>query len=83
LTFIGIPGSVKTIGANAFQGASSLTEITIPASVTEIGINAFQDSGLTTVYIPRDNNLKPKLDAGSQSFYGRNAVNVIYSGVIY
>lgn len=33
--------SVTTIGAGAFEGCSSLTEITIPQSVTSIGSDAF------------------------------------------
>lgn len=37
-----IPNSVTSIGAYAFSGHSTLTDITIPNSVTEIGSSAFE-----------------------------------------
>ncbi len=61
-----IPEGVTTIGASAFGGCSSLTEIHIPSSVTLIDAWAFMDcSGLITVTIP-----------SSVSFIG----NVAFSG---
>ncbi|MEI3081114.1 leucine-rich repeat protein [Paraprevotella clara] len=36
-----IPGSVTTIGSNAFYDCTSLTDINIPNSVTSIGEQAF------------------------------------------
>lgn len=41
LTGAGIPGTVTSIGANAFQ-SSGITAITVPESVTELGNGAFQ-----------------------------------------
>ena len=36
-----IPGSVTSIGNNAFYGCISLEEVTIPGSVTRIGVGVF------------------------------------------
>ena len=48
-----IPGTVTTIGHDAFSYRSGLTRVTIPTSVTEIGYKAFGwCSGLTSVTIP-------------------------------
>jgi len=44
---------VRHIGASAFEGCKTLTEVTIPASVTTIGTNAFHGcTGLTKLTIP-------------------------------
>ena len=48
-----IPGSVTTIGNNAFSNCTGLTSITIPNSVTTIGDQAFFGcTGLTSITIP-------------------------------
>ena len=48
-----IPNSIKSIGASAFKGCSSLTSITIPNSVTSIGGWAFGKCyNLTSFTIP-------------------------------
>ncbi len=52
-TTFSIPGSVTSIGDNAFSGCVSLTSITIPKGVTEIGTSAFSDCvGLISILIP-------------------------------
>jgi hypothetical protein len=48
-----IPNSVITIGDDAFQDCSGLTNVTIPNSVTSIGRSAFYDcTKLTSIIIP-------------------------------
>lgn len=48
-----IPGTVTTIGDDAFAYCSGLTRVTIPISVTTIGHNAFRYcKGLSSVTIP-------------------------------
>ena len=48
-----IPGTVTTIGHDAFAYCSGLTRVTIPISVTTIGHNAFRYcKGLSSVTIP-------------------------------
>ena len=49
-----IPGSVTTIGNDAFYYCYRLTSVTIPGGVTSIGANAFYFCyGLTSVSIPK------------------------------
>ena len=67
-----IPNSVTSIGDNAFQYCSGLTEVTIPNSVTSIGSGAFRDcSGLTEVYCHAEN----VPNTNSVAFYNTNVSN--------
>ena len=53
LTSVTIPGSVTSIGEEAFALCTSLTSVTIPAGVTSIGEGAFSFcESLTSVTIP-------------------------------
>lgn len=50
---ITIPNDVTSIGDNAFDGCSKLTDITIPDGVTNIGVAAFRNcSSATSITIP-------------------------------
>ncbi|GHV11775.1 hypothetical protein FACS189491_03610 [Spirochaetia bacterium] len=51
LTSVVIPGSVTSIGENAFWG-NKLTSVVIPSGVTAIAPGAFKDNKLTSVVIP-------------------------------
>ena len=76
---------IYNIGTNAFNSASSLSQITIPASITSIGANAFQDASvLNIVYMwpltratLNATNPSPNLSDGSgQTFYGKENVTI-------
>ena len=45
----GSDSELTDIGAGAFEGCSSLTEIAIPAGVTEIKADTFKNSGLSSI----------------------------------
>jgi uncharacterized repeat protein (TIGR02543 family) len=48
-----IPGSVTSIGDNAFLNCGNLTDVTIPGSVANIGEDAFENcEGLANITIP-------------------------------
>ena len=49
-----IPEGIKSVGADAFIGAQSLTEINFPDSVTDIGESAFGFCDLANVEIPKN-----------------------------
>ncbi len=52
LTSVSLPGSLKSIGAYAFRGCSSLKSVVIPDSVTSIGESAFyRCTALTTATV--------------------------------
>lgn len=51
---ISIPGSVKTIGDNAFNSCHNLTEVVLPEGLETLGNAAFHScSGLTLVELPK------------------------------
>lgn len=53
IKYIMLPKSVKTIGASAFEGCSSLKGISIPSRLTEVGKNAFKGcTSLTQLALP-------------------------------
>ena len=52
VTIVTIEDAITTIGNNAFQNCSSLTNITLPATLQSIGSNAFANTKLTTITIP-------------------------------
>ena len=64
LTSVYIPGSVTSIGENAFLSAP-LTEVDIPSSVRTIERNAFRFTEASSVIIRGDN-----VSIGSEAFYG-------------
>ncbi len=45
---------LTSIGANAFEGANSLTSITIPETVKSIGTDAFKATKLSSIIIPKN-----------------------------
>ena len=48
-----LPGTIQTIGTQAFQGCVSLRQVVIPDGVTTVGFSAFLGcSGLRSVTIP-------------------------------
>ncbi len=71
-----IPGTVTTIGHDAFAYCSGLTRVTIPISVTEIGYKAFGwCSGLTNVTIPNS-----VTSIGMDAFYACSGLTSVTIG---
>ena len=53
LTSITLPGSMTSIGDDAFYGCTNLTSITLPNGVASIGYNSFKGcTGLTSITLP-------------------------------
>ncbi len=53
LASVTIPGSVTSIGDDAFSFCPSLTSVTIPSGVTSIGVDVFEGcNSLASVTIP-------------------------------
>lgn len=48
-----VPGTVTTIGDDAFFGSAGLTNVVIPGSVTSLGNEVFSESGLTSITLPQ------------------------------
>lgn len=48
-----IPGSVKTVGENAFINCASLTEVTFEEGTETVGNDAFNKTGVTEVTLPK------------------------------
>ena len=72
-----IPGTVTSIGGNAFEDAAELTSITIPDSVTSIGGTAFKATGLTSITF--DGNA-PSVGSNAFDSIGTGAVAYAYIG---
>jgi hypothetical protein len=79
LTSVMIPGSVTSIGENAFSGCYDLTNFTILNGVTIIGAQAFSGcSGLTSITIPGNG-----ITIGSNAFYlCYNLTNIVLPGSV-
>lgn len=74
-----IPGSVTTIGYQAFYGCSSITNIEIPNSVTTIGNYAFgYCSSLANIEIPKDVRT-----IEYNAFHGCTSLSSVYISDIY
>ena len=70
-----IPGSVITIGDQAFEGCMNLTSINIPASVTTIGQQAFANCWhVTTITFAANSSLTT---IGQGAFFGCNSLTSI------
>ena len=72
-----IPGTVTSIGGNAFEDAAELTSIIIPDSVTSIGGTAFNATGLTSITFDGD---APAINGKAFDSVGTGAVAYIRAG---
>jgi hypothetical protein len=78
LTSVTIPGSVTTIGEDAFEFCFSLTNVTIPNSVTNVGQYAFARCySLTSVTIP--NSVTGIGDGAFEFCYDLTSVTIPHS----
>lgn len=77
IIYVNIGSIVTSIGANAFQNATNLTQVTIPSTVTAIGSNAFEEAiNLVQINIPDS-----VTSIGSNAFKGASSltsVNIPY-----
>ena len=76
LTSITFSGSsnLKSIGVNAFFGATGLTSVVIPNGVTSIGDTAFYGTSSLTSVTVEGNDTSPPLNIGHGAFY--NAIKL-------
>lgn len=65
--------NVTSIGASAFAGMTSLTQITIPASVTHIGADAFINTNNASIYLDGRTSVPSTF-----SYYWNSSGNPVY-----
>ena len=71
LTTIGW-GGITTIGQQAFQNCSALTDATIPAQITAIGASAYYRSGVQKIDFSQNSNITA---VPAQCFYGCDKID--------
>lgn len=54
LVSINLPNSIKSLGTNVFNSCGSLESITLPENITRIPSFSFAQTGLKSVFVPKD-----------------------------